>query len=70
MTVVTDCDSHKASHPVWGAWIEMGLSLVINSKDMSHPVWGAWIEILLDQILTPFCILSHPVWGAWIEIHQ
>ena len=36
-----------SSHPVWGAWIEIGkLSIRSEATFSSHPVWGAWIEML------------------------
>ena len=57
------------SHPVWGAWIEIGDESEPNGWQIpSHPVWGAWIE-MRDRDKTQYNpAQSHPVWGAWIEI--
>ena len=36
-----------SSHPVWGAWIEIGkLSIRSEATFSSHPVWVAWIVML------------------------
>ena len=35
------------SRPVWGAWIEMFLTVFVIAPILSRPVWGAWIEICL-----------------------
>ena len=41
------------SHPVRGAWIEIGGLLLIVPDDLaSHPVRGAWIEI---QMILSMC---------------
>ena len=38
------------SHPVWGAWIEICLSIIARAvARASHPVWGAWIEIMTKK---------------------
>ena len=38
---------HYKSHPVRGAWIEIGVTkLPVVSFISSHPVRGAWIEIV------------------------
>ena len=34
-----------ASHPAWGAWIEIRRDDKPAGLRMSHPAWGAWIEI-------------------------
>ena len=40
------------SHPVRGAWIEMGISIDHPAyQEMSHPVRGAWIEIRASMIV-------------------
>ena len=33
------------SRPVWGAWIEITVSVLAAWAFASRPVWGAWIEI-------------------------
>ena len=33
------------SLPVWGAWVEIGISNVRGFSAESLPVWGAWVEI-------------------------
>ena len=55
------------SHPVRGAWIEIGRASPRTGPTPSHPVRGAWIEIsyAMKKIGQPS---SHPVRGAWIEI--
>ena len=35
----------ETSHPVRGAWIEIGLCSAAVGLPLSHPVRGAWIEI-------------------------
>ena len=34
------------SHPAWGAWIEIAVSVQEPPPSVSHPAWGAWIEIV------------------------
>ena len=34
-----------ASHPAWGAWIEIIRKYKRVEFAESHPAWGAWIEI-------------------------
>ena len=38
-------DVASKSLPVWGAWIEIALTGIVQKGNMSLPVWGAWIEI-------------------------
>ena len=33
------------SHPVWDAWIEIVVLLLLDLFKSSHPVWDAWIEM-------------------------
>ena len=55
------------SHPLWGAWIEIILSVGYIHYSMSHPLWGAWIEIERSE-RDSYTDWSHPLWGAWIEM--
>ena len=57
-----------ASHPAWGAWIEIDGSCHGARQGQSHPAWGAWIEIFVAYGITMPTGMSHPAWGAWIEI--
>ena len=56
-----------SSPPVWGAWVEIVMSIISTPCLWSPPVWGAWVEMGAgreDSAMSK----SPPVWGAWIEI--
>ena len=55
------------SHPVRGAWIEIGFFSGAGFSSVSHPVRGAWIEMPCSHSGSR-AGRSHPVRGAWIEI--
>ena len=63
-----NCSRSAGSHPVRGAWIEIGVIFFASASRVSHPVRGAWIEMALALALSLLALASHPVRGAWIEI--
>ena len=46
------------SRPVWGAWIEICMSLFQPLTLWSRPVWGAWIEIAINAIISVVFIVA------------
>ena len=53
--------------PLAGAWIEIGLTVMLILKVIVAPLAGAWIEIVYTTI-SVFVSCVAPLAGAWIEI--
>ena len=56
------------SRPVWGAWIEILLSLVYLLLSLGRAPYGARGLKSLFLHYAALSIRSRPVWGAWIEM--
>ena len=65
-----NCTKSYLSRPVWGAWIEIRLPLVLPWLLLGRAPYGArglkWLLPFDPNIYDG----SRPVWGAWIEIDQ
>ena len=56
------------SRPVWGAWIEILMKLVLYGIIVSRAPYGArGLKLSLVKVVL-MMVESRPVWGAWIEI--
>ena len=58
----------RASHPAWGAWIEICKSDVFDFGGSSRTPHGVRGLKSARRVGSRSRNLSHPAWGAWIEI--
>jgi len=56
------------SRPVWGAWIEIMIILLLLCFGVSRAPYGARGLKYDWDVWQEFWYKSRPVWGAWIEM--